>query len=74
MDAAAAALISERLANQHLCVPVEANEEAITLAMANPLDLVAIEDVERAYGRKVDVVVGTATQIRAAIGKYYWEP
>lgn len=74
LDSAAAALISERLANQHVCIPMRATEESLTLAMANPLDLVAIEDVERSTGRKVEVMVSTGKQIRDAIGKFYWEP
>jgi len=74
IDAGAAALINERLANQHVCIPVRVGEEKLVVAMANPMDLVAIEDVERATGRGVEVVVGTPTQIREAIAKFYWEP
>lgn len=74
LDSAAATLISERLANQHVCIPLRASDDSVTLAMANPLDLVAIEDIERATSRKVEVMVSTGKQIREAIGKYYWEP
>ena len=73
VDAAAVALINERLANQHVCIPLSASEDTVTLAIANPMDLVAIEDIERATGRKVDLVVSTATQIKAAIGRQTWE-
>jgi predicted nucleic acid-binding Zn-ribbon protein len=74
VDPEAAALISERLANQHVCIPVSATEDSLVLAIANPMDLVGIEDVERATNRKVAVLVGTAQEIKAAIGRYYWEP
>lgn len=73
VDAVAAGLINERLANQHVCIPLTATEDAVTLAIANPMDLVAIEDIERATGRKVDLVVSTATQIKAAISRQTWE-
>ncbi len=74
VDAAAASLVSERLARQHACIPLTATEESIHLAMANPMDLVAIEDIERASNRKVEPLVATATDIEDAIARYYWEP
>jgi chromosome segregation ATPase len=74
MDPEAAALITRRLALQHTCIPIHADDTNVTLVMANPLDLVAIEDVERAANRKATPVVSTPAEIRAAIEKYYWEP
>ncbi len=70
----AAALITERLANQHQCLPVRTTDEGLILAMVNPLDLLAIEDVERTTNRKVEIVVVTPSDIKEAIAKYYWEP
>ncbi len=74
VSAEAAGLISERLAKQHICIPVSATNDSLVLVLSNPMDLVAIEDVERATDRKANVAVGTASEIRDAIGKYYWEP
>lgn len=74
VNAEATALITRRLALQHTCIPMSSDENNLTLAMANPLDLVAIEDVERAASREVRPVVSTAAEIRSAIEKYYWEP
>ncbi len=71
---AATALLTERLAHQHQCLPVRTTDEALVLAMVNPLDLLAIEDVERTTNRKVEVVVVTPSDIKEAIAKYYWEP
>ena len=70
----AAALITERLAKQHTCVPIRASEGKLVVAMVNPMNLVAIEDVERATNRKAEVVVSTADDIQQAIERYYWEP
>ena len=70
----AALIIDERLAQQHTCIPIKATATTLVLALANPMDLVAIEDVERACGRNVDVVVSTETEIKDAIGRFYWEP
>lgn len=74
VDSASTGLISERLANQHHCIPISSDDTTMTLAMVNPLDLVAIEDIERSSSRKVEVVVGTPREIKDAINKFYWEP
>jgi len=74
VNSEATALINERLANKHNCIPVRATAGTLELAMANPMDLVAIEDVERTTNRKVEVVVSTASAIKEAIAKFYWEP
>jgi len=70
----AASLISERLANQHSCIPIAVSDRGMVLAVTNPMDLLAIEDVERFTNKKVEVVVGTAPEIENAISRYYWEP
>lgn len=73
IEADAPAAISERLANQHACIPIRVSQDTVVLAMANPMDLVAIEDVERAANKRVEVVVATAAEVRAAIAKHYEE-
>ena len=67
----AAHLISGRLAEHHGCVPISALNQRITLAMINPLDLIAIEDVERATDHTVEPVVATASEIFSAIKEVY---
>lgn len=74
VDPQAATLITERLAQKHTCIPVQASDSTLVLAMANPMDLVAIEDVERASSRKVEIVVATRGDILDAIERFYWEP
>ena len=44
---------------------------SITLAMANPLNQQAVEDVEMICGSSIQVFVSTTTDIRNAIEKYY---
>ncbi|MBI2421392.1 MAG: hypothetical protein HYV27_01090 [Candidatus Hydrogenedentes bacterium] len=74
VDPAATEMLSQRLANQHVCIPISANEERVVVAIANPMDLVAIEDIERAVNRRVEIVVGTPSNIKRAIEHHYWEP
>lgn len=74
IDPEAAALINQRLAAQHNCIPVSATPNSMVLAVTNPMDLLAIEDVERFTNRKVDIVVGTVPDVAQAITRFYWEP
>jgi len=74
IDGDAASLIHARLAQQHTCIPISSDGNRLKLALVNPMDLLAIEDVERSSGREVEVVVATADDIRSAIEKFYWEP
>jgi DNA repair exonuclease SbcCD ATPase subunit len=61
-----------RLAHQHCCIPLRISpEDALIVAIANPLDLVAIEDIERSSNGKVEVAVAAAGEIRAALAKHY---
>lgn len=71
VDPQAVGLISGRLASLHGCIPLRATQDTLTLAMSNPLDLIAIEDVERASRRRVETVVGLASEIRDAIQRAY---
>lgn len=71
-DPHAVRLVSERLAMHHVCIPVRTDDDGrLILAMANPMDLIAIEDVEHATGRSVDPVAASADGIQQAIKAYY---
>ncbi len=71
VDKNAAHRISARLAEKHLCIPVREEDGELIVAMENPLDLIAIEDVERASERRVRPAVSTPAAILAAITKTY---
>jgi type IV pilus assembly protein PilB len=60
-------MLNPKMARRHVCVPIRADDDTITLAMANPLDLVAIEDLVRVSERRVNVVVAPESEILAAI-------
>lgn len=72
VELAAVRLINGRLASHHACIPIRITPEELTLAMSNPLDLIAIEDVELATNLRVTPVVATASDIADAIGRYYY--
>lgn len=71
IERAAAKLVSAQIAQHHTCMPVRLEGERIVVAMANPLDLVAQEDLRLASGMEVDVVVSTATAIRNTLRRIH---
>src|SRR5579864_3716344 len=71
VDPAAAALLPEPLARKYTVVPVKRNGSRLTLAMADPLDVVALDDVSIATGLGVSPVITTVTEIKAAIERVY---
>jgi len=65
-------LISDRLAEMHGCIPLAIEDDHLVVAMSNPLDLIAIEDLERATEFNVEPVVATASDIRQLAKEYYY--
>lgn len=70
IDSDAALLIPLRMARRRLCIPISIAGNRVTLAMADPLDVEAIDETEIRTGLKVDPVVAAASQVRFAIEKY----
>jgi len=65
--------ISAHLAGLHKCVPIRKEGDRLVVAMANPLDLIAIEDLELSARVQIDPVVAASTAIAAALRQYYPE-
>ena len=63
----AATAIPEQLAREYTVIPVIKRQGTITLAMADPLDMDAIDAVENRSGLRVDTVVSTEAEIHNAI-------
>ena len=71
IDVDAAHTINVRLAEMHTCIPIRVEDGVLLLAMENPLDLVAIEDIERASGVPVRPVVASVSKILDCIDALY---
>ena len=65
------ATVSRDLCKQYCLVPIDKIGRSLTLAMVNPLNVQALEDVEKATGCSVQAFVSTATDINSAINRYY---
>ena len=71
VDSEITSIIPGRVARQYLLVPIDKIGNNLTLAMSNPLNIQAIEDVELLSGCSVQTFVSTSTDIKRAIEKYY---
>lgn len=70
VDPAIPPLLNRSMASLRRCVPIRREGDRIVLAMTNPLDLIAIEDAERALQCPVDVVVAASSSIDFTIARY----
>ncbi len=67
-------LIGEEILRKHLAMPFEYKKgyaNILRVAMSNPLDLIAIDDIAIVTNLQVEPAVSTPTDIAAAIDKYY---
>jgi len=66
-DPEAIKVIGEELARKHICLPLKVEGKTLVLAMANPSDYDAIQDVEFAASLRIRPVVATRSEILDAI-------
>jgi type IV pilus assembly protein PilB len=59
------------ICSQFCLVPIDKIGKSLTLAMANPLNVKAVEDVELLTGCTVQAFVSTTLDIKDAIKRYY---
>lgn len=71
MDDAAIKMVSENVARQYCLIPIDKIGNTVTIAMADPLNSQAIEDIELVTGCSIQIFVSTATDIKQAIDKFY---
>ncbi|MGX8175992.1 GspE/PulE family protein [Exiguobacterium artemiae] len=71
VDVAVTKLISKELAQRHTLVPVYREGNRLFIAMADPMDLIAIDDLRLQTGLMIEVGLATRDEIRRTILKYY---
>ena len=64
-------IIPENVARQYCLICVDKIGDTLTVAMANPLNVKAIEDIELLTKGNVQAFVSTMTDINSAINKFY---
>ncbi len=70
VDQSAVALVSPLLCRRHNALPVGREGDSLKLAMANPSDVVAVDDFRSASRMNVIPVIATHDDISAAIDRY----
>lgn len=71
-DPSLAELIPENIARRYLAVPIEKSDQGkLKVVMADPTDLVAIDDIEMLSNLSVDPLYGAPNQIRSSIDRLY---
>lgn len=64
-------IIGEKTARQYRLIPLSQLEETLTIAIADPLNIFALDDIKNITGRNIDVVMSTESDIFQAIDQYY---
>jgi len=73
VDMTAVALLDEKMAQRHLTIPLAFDGDALVIAMADPTNIFALDDVKMSTGHQVKPVVATKADIEDAIRTYYRE-
>lgn len=70
IDPAAASLIPESVARRYRAMPVAFQDSKLVVAMSDPANVYALDDIRTITGREVQPVVATASDVEQAIRKY----
>ena len=68
------ALVSDQILRKHMVMPFamkEGTTNVLRIAMANPLDIIAMDDISIITNLQIEPVVSTTTEVMKAIDKYY---
>jgi len=63
--------VPESIARHQTLIPIELDGRTLTIAMSDPLNVFAIDDLRLMTGKEVNVVIASETEIKNAIEKYY---
>lgn len=64
-------LINVKMARRYTLLPIRLENEKLSVAMADPLNLFAIEDLELATGLQIEPYLASESEVLIAIEQYY---
>jgi len=64
-------MVPADIARRVAAIPLYKDREALVVAMADPLNIFGLDDIQKATGREIRQVVATRTDIQKAIDRYY---
>ncbi|MBK5093227.1 MAG: Flp pilus assembly complex ATPase component TadA [Actinobacteria bacterium] len=71
VDMTAVALLDEKIASRHLTLPIGYEDDTLIVAMADPTNIFALDDVRMYTGHQIRPVVATKGDMQDAIRTYY---
>ncbi len=71
IDADLQEIIPEKIARQYRIIPISRLGNMITVALSNPLNIFAVDDIKSITGKDIDVVMSTDSEIMKAIDNFY---
>jgi type IV pilus assembly protein PilB len=74
IDPKAVAAVPAHLCRRHALIPIEQGPRSVVVAMADPLDLLAVDEIRLITGLDVEVVVASGGKILNALAKYQGLP
>ncbi len=72
LDPQMAELLPENLARRAMAIPLEKHDRTLKVALADPSDVVAIDDISRATGLRVEPFIASSQDIRRALNELYF--
>ncbi|MBO9610156.1 MAG: Flp pilus assembly complex ATPase component TadA, partial [Paenibacillaceae bacterium] len=64
-------MIPQKLAEQHQVLPIKLEGNKLVLAMSDPLDYFAIDELRMATGLRIEPVIASKDELTRAIKRYY---
>jgi len=71
VDVTAVALLDEKVASRHLALPIGFDRDTLIVAMADPTNIFALDDVKMYTAHQIRPVVATKQDLEDAIRTYY---
>jgi type IV pilus assembly protein PilB len=71
LDQSAIALVPEAVARRHNCIPIAFDGDRLVVAMADPANVLAVDDIRAMTKRDVKTVVATKADVLNAITRQY---
>ncbi|MBN2373009.1 Flp pilus assembly complex ATPase component TadA [bacterium] len=71
IDSDTAGIIPEHLARKHLAIPFKKVHDSLKVIMADPFDLLSIDDLQRITGMDIKPAISSGKDIEAAIAQIY---
>src|SRR5438034_8820002 len=71
IDSDVVKVVPQHLAHRHKVLAIEKTRKKLKLAIADPLNVVAFDDVRLVTGLEIEPVVAAEQDIMTAIGKHY---